>query len=372
MALIPSDVGISLRSQTDSPLAPVNPLKEIPADLPQLQAGQAFTARIQEVLPENTYRALVAGKSITLALPEGAQAGDVLELVVVDKTPRLILARQADGGTQADSKGDALYPHATFSPAARLISQLLPQEGEQIPSVPLNRGTPLVAPADIPDGDLAAHLASRLSQSVAQSGLFYEAHQAQWVMGRVSTEQLLAEPQNQGKAASPAGKSVGNSGVSGDSSLAPFAAAKGETSATAATGRTTDPAQVAQSQTTIPESLRPLVQQQLDAASTQRLAWHGEVWPNQTMEWEIHRDPRQASAEESDALPWTTRMTLTTPHLGRVEASLSLSGTTLNIALTAPSESTSDTLKSRSSELAGALEAAGIKVRGLQVQHGTE
>ena len=77
MALIPVDVGLRLRTQPgETPLASVAAVQEIAADLPQL--GQTFTARIQDILPDNTYRALVAGKSVTLPLPQGAEAADLL------------------------------------------------------------------------------------------------------------------------------------------------------------------------------------------------------------------------------------------------------------------------------------------------------
>ncbi|MBK8120176.1 MAG: hypothetical protein IPK39_14130 [Sulfuritalea sp.] len=75
MVLIPNDVGVRMRMQTEAALQPIAPVAEIPADLTDLRPGQAFSARIQEVLPENTYKALVAGRSLTLALPEGAKAG---------------------------------------------------------------------------------------------------------------------------------------------------------------------------------------------------------------------------------------------------------------------------------------------------------
>lgn len=374
MALIPSDVGIRLRTQADAPLTPVNPLHEIPADLPQLQAGQAFTARIQEVLPENTYRALVAGKSITLALPQGAQAGDVLELVVVDKSPRLIFARQVDSSAADQSAGgEALYPHATFSPAARLISQLLPQDGSPPAPATLNRGAPLLVPATSDSGaELAAQLAPRLAQAVSQSGVFYEAHQAQWLMGKMPTEQLQAEPQNQALPGLP------RAGHKYSEGTVPFRTGTESAPTGTRIESSGPPPHGAEAATTqnalasIPEALRPLVQQQLDAAATQRLAWHGEVWPDQPMEWEIRRDPEHRAASETDAAPWTTRLSLAMPRLGQVEANLSLSGKTLNIALKAPAGAPAIELKARSGELATALEAAGISVRGIQVQHGDE
>ena len=54
MVLIPNDVGVRMRMQTETTLHPVAPVAGIPADLVDLQPGQAFSARIQEVLPQNT------------------------------------------------------------------------------------------------------------------------------------------------------------------------------------------------------------------------------------------------------------------------------------------------------------------------------
>ncbi|MBS3936823.1 MAG: hypothetical protein KGZ43_11685, partial [Sulfuritalea sp.] len=194
MVLVPPDAAIRMRMQTESNLLqPVQPARATPADLPDLRPGQQFTARIQAVLPDTTYRALVAGKQITLQLPEGAKAGDELELVVIDRSAKVVIARQAEGG---GAQGQATpYPYLRFSPAARLIGQLLPAEGETTPPTQLNRGEPLLAQP--PQAQGAAQLAQALGKAVAQSGLFYESHQAQWVGGRLPLAALLREPQGQ-------------------------------------------------------------------------------------------------------------------------------------------------------------------------------
>jgi len=139
MALIPTDVGVRMRLPGDALQAPA-PVAGIPTDLPDLQPGQIFSARIQDVLPENTYRALVAGKSLTLALPEGAKAGDILELVVIDRTPKAIVARSTN--TEAGVNTEA-YQHTTLSPTAQLIGRLL-SERQPAQTAPLNRGQPLL------------------------------------------------------------------------------------------------------------------------------------------------------------------------------------------------------------------------------------
>jgi len=70
MVMIPTDVGVQVRSQTEAPLHPLRPIAEISSDLPDLQKGQVFRAQIREVLPENTFKALVAGSLLTLSLPK--------------------------------------------------------------------------------------------------------------------------------------------------------------------------------------------------------------------------------------------------------------------------------------------------------------
>ncbi len=362
MALIPVDVGLRLRTQPgETPLASVAAVQEIAADLPQL--GQTFTARIQDILPDNTYRALVAGKSVTLALPQGAEAGDVLELVVVDRTPKLLIARMADPGLAASASAGGDYPHATFSATARMIGQLLPEQGQSPAPATLNGGRPLLATSEVaaqPDA-LAAQLAPRLEQAVRGSGLFYEAHQAQWLTGKVSTEALRAEPQN--RLADPgnglrAPATTEAAASNGASSTRPA----GESGLTAAT---VTAAQAPASP--VPEALRPLVQQQLDAAATQRLMWHGEVWPDQSMEWEVRRDSRSPTPEMPDTEGWNTRLGLTMPQLGRVDARLNLEGSRLRLNLQAGDSASLATLRARLPELEASLAAAGLRLDVAQV-----
>jgi flagellar hook-length control protein FliK len=471
MAVIPPDAGIRMRMQTEASLPqPVAPVQEIPSDLPELRTGQAFSARIQEVLPENTYKALVAGKQLTLQLPEGAKTGDTLELVVVDRTPKLVIAKLADA-TQTTAAGEP-YPYAKLSATGRMIGQLLLPEGETPRPAALNRGQPLLAqpPAN------AAELAPALQTAVRQSGLFYESHQAQWVAGRFSTEQLLQEPQGQRSTLAalaqhglppPPGQGSGTPaahfarfvlpsaageasvrqqaavppGTAGDvpelaasgprlvpattspesrlmlattpgPTLAPTTAAEpgavpapspethmataGENAAsgrTATGGETPAPvlgapaqrasgeaerphpasapqAQLGAGANAVPEELRPLVQQQLDAAATQRLVWHGEVWPNQTMDWEVVReDERGARAGEEDAPAWCTRLALDTPRLGRVDASLRLTAAGLQLTLAAPTEAAVADLRQASPALSASLDAAGIALLSFLVKH---
>lgn len=384
MALIPPDAGIRMRMQTEANLLqPVRPAHEISSDLPDLRPGQNFTARIQEVLPDNSYRALVAGKQLTLQLPEGAKAGDELNLTVVDRSGRVIIAKQVEGQATAQAGANGPYPFAKFSPAARLIGQLLPAEGEAAPPAQLNRGLPLLPNPPQPK-NAAVLLAPTLAKAVTQSGMFYEAHQAQWVTGKLSLEQLLQEPQGQrsqpsafqhaaaeiaARAISTAERPVTTGTV--------LQALQGATAEKVGAGGTApqalNPPPAAQSALLaqqVPDDLRPLVQQQLDAAATQRMAWHGEVWPRQTMDWEIGRElEREGDGSSAEEHRWNTTLSLTMPRLGRIDAALHLTTAGVRIAIATPYGASAADLREAAPSLAAALEAAGVPLLGFQVKH---
>ena len=407
MALIPPDAGIRMRMQSEANLLqPVAPVHEIPADLPELRTGQTFSARIQEVLPDNSYRALVAGKQLTLQLPEGAKVDDTLELVVIDRSNKVVIARQVEARPTAADDANAPYPFAKFSPAARLIGQLLPAEGEAAQPAPLGRGAPIL-PQPPQSPAATAQLASNLAKAVSQSGMFYESHQAQWVTGKLPLAQLLQEPQGQRSAqaayqfaavelvarfsaqqAQPdappveqaarqaamdggATRQAGSTGIAAalQQGFNPGKVGAGETAAGSAPAPAAA-AQVAAAAQQVPDELRPLVQQQLEAAGTQRLFWHGEVWPQQAIDWEIEWEgEREADGSEEENLRWRTALSLTTPRLGRVDASLQLSAQGVSIALATPHGASAADLRAAAPQLAEALGAAGVPLLAFQVRH---
>lgn len=387
MVMIPTDVGVQVRSQTEPPLHPIRPVAEIPSGLPDLRPGQLFRARIQEALPENTYKALVAGRSLTLSLPEGAKAGDTLELVVIDRTPRAIVAHLAARAPEAAEP----YQHATLSRTGQLIASLFSREGEAATSTALTRGQPLLAQAPASATGLAQKLAPQLAQAVTVSGLFYESHQVQWALGQRPLASLLSEPQGQhshpGTLATlntpSAARAVPADGAENSALAARREAVVrnpppasllqtllgGETAkigAAAAESPVTNQAVLAHS---IPDDLRPLVQQQLEAAATQRLAWHGEIWPKQTMNWEIEHDAPQENDATEETAVWHTTLRLTLPRLGAIDARVQLGGQTIRLALQAPSASSTADLQNAIPLLQQALAAAGLMLSSVQTTH---
>jgi hypothetical protein len=384
MALIPPDAGVRMRMQTEATLVQsLAPVKAIAPELPDLQPGQAFTARILEALPENTYKALVAGKQLTLQLPESATAGDTLELVLIDRSPKALIAQRAENSAPASAAGQP-YPYTRISSAGQMISQLLLPEGEAPQPAPLNRGQPLLSQP--PAG--AAELAPTLAKAVSESGLFYEAHQAQWLAGQRPLESLRAEPQGQltpiasqvgaeQKSAPPnANAQVQPTGTGmTETPRPPLASAGLAPTATPTTDRTAtvSASQILAAAQTVPEEVRPLVQQQLDAVAPQRLSWHGEVWPGQVMDWEIERDraeDREAANQAAEGPGrWSTTLRLTMPQLGTVDATLQLAGDRLRLHVASSSDNAADRLRREAPTLVQALADAGIVLQSLDIRH---
>jgi hypothetical protein len=343
--MIPTDLAARLRTLTESLVNPVSPVHEIPADLPELPIGQRFTARVENTLPDGTFRALVAGRSLTLALPQPAKPGDILELVVTARTPRLIVAEGA-GETPANRMASPTSPTPTLSRAGQLIGALLAGNERGAQPAIVTRSAPLL-PAPFPQ---SARLAPALQQAIVESGLFYEAHQAQWIAGRYPAEALSREPQ-----ARLAGKPQAPAAATAPAAAEELAAAERPQIAAPAAGRgATAGAPL------LPAEFQTLVQQQLDAAATQHIVWRGEVWPGQPLHWEIEAEERRGDETgEVPAAQWTTRLGLTLPGLGEVKAALTLMPGKVSLDMTADAEHVGE-LRRGLGNLAAAFAAAGL------------
>lgn len=341
--MIPSDLAVRLRLLAESQISPVTPVHEIPSEPPELPVGQRFVARIESPLPDGTFRALVAGRSLTLALQQPARPGDTLDLVVTGRSAGLVVAERAD---EAAARPPSAQPTTTLSHAARIIGAVLAGEDHAPQPATIARAAPLLS---MPPAQ-AAELVPALRQTIVESGLFYESHQALWVAGRYPAEALAREPQSRHAPARVA--------------LHPSAAAKPE-----AAGETPplpaeniEPAAArgaAAAPPALPAELQTLVQQQLDVAATQHIVWRGEIWPGQLLDWEIETEERPPDlAGEEAAETWSTTLRLSLPGLGHVDAVLRLTPEKVSLAMTAAEGA--ETLRSGLPALADAFVAAGL------------
>ena len=152
----------------------------------KLEAGQRIQATIQELIGPGQFKVKVAGQSMQMRLPGQLQVGNVLDLKVEATSPKLTFSFFASS--------QPISSHEQISSSSRLLANLadLPMTRTLIET---STGSPVLQTSGASLD--SKELAGALRNTLANSGLFYESHQAQWVRGERSTTQLLIEPQNQ-------------------------------------------------------------------------------------------------------------------------------------------------------------------------------
>nr|WKF57667.1 hypothetical protein HUO10_002160 [Paraburkholderia busanensis] len=276
-----------------------------------------------------------------------------------------------------------------------------------------------VAAAQVP----VAALAAALEQTVGDSGLFYEAHLAQWLAGQRSPASLADEPQNklvanaqlpldwagegndasgstastrQGMSGAPnsgqAGAADGNAAraaqsipnaqtarfMAGEVLASSLSDLNGQTTHSNLHSATPQPGDASASQTSqsmaaaVHPATVPLVRQQLDMLATGQFRWAGEAWPGAKLDWTIEQDGDEwdrsgGGAASEDDQPWRTRLTLSLPTLGTVDAELTLTGTRL-VARVQASPVGAARLALQGESFRQRLAAAGIALDGLTIR----
>ncbi|MDP1871790.1 MAG: flagellar hook-length control protein FliK [Gallionella sp.] len=290
----------------------------------KLIPGQEVKATVQEQVSPGLFKVQIAGQVMQMRLPGQLQAGTTMTLKVESISPHLMFSIFASSAPIATQE--------QISSASRLLSNLaeLPLGRTLIES---SSGHPVWPTAGAaPD---SKQLAAGLKDALANSGLFYESHQAQWVRGERSTAQLLIEPQNQ-------------SSPQSDYPAAPDKSA-------------------AQSALPISKELLPLVQQQLHTLETHQLTWTGQIWPEQTMQWEIQGQPERQSMQPEDR-QWSTEMELALPNLGDVHARLVYNQGGIRLTLQGADASSVALFNRRLQGLAATLADAGVPLTGALIE----
>ncbi|CAE6849079.1 flagellar hook-length control protein FliK [Paraburkholderia aspalathi] len=278
-----------------------------------------------------------------------------------------------------------------------------------------------VAAAQVP----VAALAAALQQTVGDSGLFYESHLAQWLAGQRPPAALASEAQNklvaaaaqlpldwasdadpasssntttrQGTGAAPNGPGngapEGNAAarampsiqtaqaarfVAGEvlaSSLSDLNGQPAHASAHSAAAQLADDGSSQSSQSmaaAVHPATVPLVRQQLDLLATGQFRWTGEAWPGAKLDWTIEQegdewDRSGGGTASEDGQPWRTRLTLSLPTLGTVDADLTLTGMRL-VARVQASPAGAARLAAQGENFRQRLAAAGIELNGLTIR----
>jgi hypothetical protein len=289
------------------------------------QVGAEVPLTLVALQPRPTFQIGADASALTEAaphLPAGELAGQAPALQQTGTTAPGLAARAAAfaaGALPAPAGGHG-DPGATLSPAGKVIGAVLAAalRAEQ-PPVAVHGAAPLAA---APTADAAA-LAAGLRQALANSGLFYESHVAQWASGARTLEQLSAEPQ--------------------------MAQARAPLSDPEGAG---------------------FVNLQLTAHEQAQVAWQGQLWPGQALRWDIGRDPVDPDghgAGEAAADGWQSRLRLRLPLLGQLDARVLLRGEHVLVSIAAFDAAASELLRAHGARLADALAAAGTPLAALAI-----
>ena len=371
--MIPGDLVSRPQQAADIALRPVAPTQELTDKLGGLDVGQRIRAEIQAMLPNGTYRALVNQRNITLALPFSAKSGDTLELLVTEsdgKTALAVLSHQSKDGTGTQAARESVS--TTLSRAAQTIAQLSERpDGSRdgAKGLALNNNQPI---AETPPRT-ASDILPQLKQAIAQSGMFYESHQADWVEGRLAQATLLQEPQGKLSAAETLRQaaSAANAGTAQTRMEAPQTSPGTLRDATAPTTQNTTQSTAQNAGQVVAPQAQPIVQHQLDALATQNFVWQGQAWPGQAMRWEIEEDGRSAGHTDDDTAPrWRTGLRLTLPMLGGVSAQIGLDGKQLSIDIRVDEAITETRMRADSAALRQQLDQAGLTLSALHIVQG--
>ncbi len=305
-----------------------------------------------------------------------------------------------------------------FSTSARTIADLL----VRFPAPPsvVTTAVPLLTHGQIPDPTV---LATRLEDSIRQSGLFYESHLARWYKGKLPRQQLEREPQmwrSLNFTPSGGGHGANSSNNLGSNRHSPFLLAplfSSRTHSPAAPHPTNVPASSPQSQPAanaagsgalptqavpthapatggedkgvtpnsretllepssrssqaIHESLQGIVRHQLEMLVTPALRWEGDVWSGLFMALMIQVPPghqdrtggekRNTENRDAEQQGWRSEIDLNIAGLGRVKASLWMQAHSVEIELNVAQELTRRQLEGGIESLRSRLAGHGFE-----------
>lgn len=319
----PSQILSASPGKALSPVQPVNPVQPAPdatqSDTPAFTLGQKYPAQVEARLAGGSSLVNVAGQLLDVRLPSAAaKIGNQLELTLVAQSPRLqfLLASNATASSQT----------AILSPIGQFLARLLKSTTSN-PTPPVLSQTAPLLPAPPTTSNA---LSGILQQAIAQSGLFYESHLAQWANGRKSLDSAKQMPQ---------------AALSVHTTIADLEAPSPATA-----------------------KILPIVQQQLQALETGQIHWRGELWPDQTMEWIIHEQPENHSGASETPNRWQTHLHLQLPKLAEIHANLIFDAQGVRVKLNASDKEAVGLLKQEQMALAATLTNAGLTVQAIEIE----
>lgn len=338
--------------------------------LAALEIGRQYPAQVVSQLQDGSYVANVADASVRLNLPAGTAVGDTVSLTVLDNATRPSFLLNS---TPAGDK-------ASISDAARQVTDIVNQLSSPTASKVIEGKSP-VLPAP---SDNAPEIAHSLQDTITHSGVFYESHLKEWAQGDRSLQDLQKEPQLRGAnlptSSAPSQTQAPQTGTilsehanALNPGLSPDKLNPAElTKAPGPLQSNSDKSHGSQETATShlsPAETQSNMQLQLHSLEQQRVAWHGELWPGQRMEWEVSDQTPSGKSNTSEVDgAWQSTVRFELPTLGRVSATIDLRGQTVQIHVRAALSETSASLNAHASDLIQALDFAGTHLDKLVVK----
>jgi Flagellar hook-length control protein FliK len=297
-----------------------------------LKIGQAVTGLVKSQT-KGISLVTIDGHTVAMRLPRPVETGDTLKLSFAGHMPQPVFLLDAPETVATDAP--------QLSQTARMLSDFM----QRVPE----RGLPtLTPPGPLLDQPTAnpAEMALALRAALVRSGLFYESHLANWVVGKDSLDGLMQEPQNR-------------------------LAAEAARSATALA--LPDASGAVEQKTANP--MHTLLSQQLQVLESPNFIWKGELWPGQTLEWQLRQetDPQSdasaaPSAHEAET-GWESHLKLSLPQLGTLNVHIKLDARQAFSIRVAPEQAdTAPLLQNNQAVLIERLAAAGCTLHALTVQ----
>lgn len=338
--MIPSIIKADLITpllQIKSSVSAITPLN---LNLPktEFKQGEKYPALIESRLPNNNAQILVADQQLQVKLPDTFKPGTKLILIVSSIEPQLKFTIAPEIQPQTQDEQTRLSATGKF--LGNLAQDLLKNQNANNTQT-ITSQAPVIGDANLNSTELP----SLLKKTITQSGLFYESHQAKWINGENTLENLRQEPQGR------------TTVIASESSAL----------------KTQTTAQLPITDLSIPSQTVSLVSQQLSTLETGHIFWRGTVWENQLMDWDIHEEKKNNKENESESLiSWDSQLRLSLPNLGEILIKLSLCNHNIKIDIDALRSETIHLLENNQNPLANDMHASGINIQSIKIKNHNE
>lgn len=309
--------------------------------------GENVAGRVERELPNGAFHVVLRGKTFEMKLPNGFKPDHNIQLRYLGDQPRpTFLLLNTLPGTSEDK----------LSQLGKLITTLLAPQSETATRAAAQRVSTIIS--DDPENTLKMPVFLR--NALTQSGLFYESHQAQWVAGRMALEQLLKEPQarlNSTSQSNPTAHQGHRDATHQEAKPLPTSSLNPAPTERVALAdlRSSD----------LHADSIPIVRQQLESLDSRHVAWRGEAWPDQFMEWETGQEDAAGGTDEQAA--WYSTIKLDLPNLGSVRVRAVLAGTSARISVEYADSESGPQLQGAQAVLAEQLHSRGIGLAEFKV-----